>query len=311
VREDPHRKGLLYCGTETGMYCSMDNGQSWQGLQFNLPVTPIHDIAVHAREKDLVVATHGRSFWILDDLTPLHQLADSIRRAPLSLLTPRPTYLIGNGSYVSKTMSEGTNAPSGVQLTYWLRDSVRGELTLEIVDQKDSVIRRFSNLKTDTGDDRKPNTETFESVPERRSGSVLPTRTGMNRFTWDMNLKGVSKVNDAVYWFGGPGGISVPPGRYRAVLRSGNESAGTSFVIVKDPRLETTDGDFEQQYDLGSRIVEKAERVNTTINAIAELSRQVTAWEARARDAADSATAAKVKVLAASINDSLSRIEKA
>ncbi|MFM8438171.1 MAG: hypothetical protein ACKOAX_06825, partial [Candidatus Kapaibacterium sp.] len=112
-------------------------------------------------------------------------------------------------------------------------------------------------------------------------------------------------------WFGGPGGISVPPGRYRAVLQSGNESAGTSFVIVKDPRLETTDGDFEQQYDLGSRIVEKAERVNTTINAIAELSRQVTAWESRARDAADSATAAKVKVLAASINDSLSRIEKA
>lgn len=311
VREDPNRQGLLYCGTETGVYCSSDNGQSWQRLQFNLPVTPIHDIAIHAREKDLIVATHGRSFWILDDVTPLYRFTDSIRRSPMAILAPRHTYLIGSGSYTSRTMSEGTNAPGGVQLTYWLRDSVRGELTLEIVDQRDSVIRSFSNLKTESGDDRKANTETFEAPPARRSNSVLPTRVGMNRFAWDMNLHGVTKVNDAVYWFGGPGGISVPPGVYKAVLRNGTQTASTMFAILKDPRLETSDGDFEQQYDLGARIVEKAERVNTTINAIAELTRQISAWEVRAKDAADSTTAAKVKALASSISDSLSRIEKA
>jgi len=208
-------------------------------------------------------------------------------------------------------MSEGTNAPGGVQLTYWLRDSVRGELTLEIVDQRDSVARTFSNLKTESGDDRKANTETFEAPPARRSNSVLPARVGMNRFAWDMNLHGVTKVNDAVYWFGGPSGISVPPGVYKAVLRNGTQTASAMFTIVKDPRLETSDGDFEQQYDLGSRIVEKAERVNTSINAIADLTRQISAWEVRAKDAADSTTAAKVKALASSISDSLSRIEKA
>ena len=311
VREDPGRKGLLYCGTETGVYCSFDNGQIWQSLQYNLPVTPIHDIAVHSREKDLVVATHGRSFWILDDLTLLHQLADSILRAPMSILAPRHAYLINNGSYSSKAMSEGTNAPAGVQFTYWLRDSLRSELTLEIVDQRDSVVRTFSNKKNEAGDEMKSSSETYDAPLERRSSSALPASVGMNRFIWDMSLRGVTKVPDAVYWFGGPGGITVPPGTYRANLRHGSTTVSTAFVIVKDPRIDTRDGDFEQQFDLGTRIVQKAEVVNSTINTIAELTRQVSAWESRAKDAADSVTAAKVKSLAATINDSLSVIEKA
>ena len=311
VREDPNVRGLLYCGTETGVYCSFNDGKSWQSLQLNLPVTPIHDIAVQARDKDLVVATHGRSFWVLDDVTPIHQLSDSLIRMPVALLKPRPTYLIGSGSYTSKTMSEGTNTPSGVQFTYWLRDSVRGEVNLEILDQRDSVVRTFSNLKTETGEERTPNTESFEPVQQRVSSSVLPSRVGMNRFAWDMSLPGVSKVAEAVYWFGGPGGITVPPGTYKAVLRCGGQSSATSFTIVKDPRVEATDGDFELQYDLGSKIIDKAERVNTTINAIAELKTQVSTWETRAKNSADSATAGKVKALASAIADSLTRIEKA
>ena len=123
MREDPNRMGLLYAGTERGIYVSFDDGGGWQPLQLNLPMTPVHDIAIQAREKDLVVATHGRSFWILDDLTPLYQLSETLSKSDIILYQPRESYRMGGFSFDRPGLALGKNPPSGVVLYYYLKST--------------------------------------------------------------------------------------------------------------------------------------------------------------------------------------------
>ncbi len=310
IREDPSSKGLLYCGTERGVYCSLNDGQSWESLQYNLPICPIHDLVIHKREGDLIVATHGRAFWILDDLSALRQFRDSLKDQRVHLFKPRHTYLIGNGSYSYPGMNSGTNAPSGVLFKYFLADTTSAEVVLEILDERDSVIRKYSSQKDERGEEKKKSSDFFEEEKKQGGRGFLTQFKGMNAFRWNMVLASVTEVPEAVYWFGGTGGISVPPGRYRARLRSGAHSSIQDFVILKDPRLQTTDADFEAQYDLGKRIVAKAESLNLAINQITEVTKQVNAWSARASSVQDSVASKKLKDLAKRICDSLSAIEK-
>ncbi len=309
VREDPLRRGLLYCGTETGIYCSFDNGSHWQSLQYNLPRTPIHDLAVHSREHDLVAATHGRGFWILDDLSPLRQLNDSVLRSTMHLFAPRHTYNISGGSYSSPTMESGTNAPSGVQLNYMLRDTSSEELILEILDARDSVVRRFSSIKDEKGEPRKTQKDFYEESARRVSRSQLPARQGMNHFVWDMRRRSITEVPEAVYWGGGPGGVSVPPGTYRARLKQGKNVSEQVFSIVKDPRINTTQADFEEQYTLCLAIASTADSVNKAINSITEMNKHISSWIGAASSMKDTTIASRLKKAAKPIQDSLSSIE--
>lgn len=251
IRADPERAGLLYAGTETGVYVSWDDGDHWQPLQLNLPVTPIHDIQV--KDKDLVVATHGRSFWILDDLTVLHQLTEDVLSSPFHLFRPRTTVRFREGSsgpVAGRTQSppEATapNPPNGVWIHYVLGSAAEASdsVVITIREAEGAVIRRFSS------------TETKE--PE------VPTQPGLNRFVWDLRYPGPEELPGAVFRRYAPRGPLAPPGTYEVVLTIGGESRTERFQIVKDPRLEMTDREFREQHELLLRIRSEITRAHET-----------------------------------------------
>ena len=148
IREDPNRKGLLFVGTETGLYLSMDDGGNWEQFQLNLPVVPITDLAFHKRESELVIATQGRSFWVFDDLLILHQLTDTVRNSEAHLFTPKPAYRYagGGGGGGGRGPAGGQNPPNGVVVQYTLKNKPQGELTLEIMDPSGKLVKKFSSV---------------------------------------------------------------------------------------------------------------------------------------------------------------------
>jgi photosystem II stability/assembly factor-like uncharacterized protein len=224
VREDPDRPGLLYAGTEFGMYVSFDDGAHWHPFQLNLPVTPITDIVVH--REDLVLSTQGRAFWILDDLAPLHQLNDAITSTVVHLFAPRETiryhYRAGFGGDESDRGADDAAPqypPAGAMIDYWV-GRAGGPLSLEILDARGAVVRRFAS-------DTAP-----ESAAARGAGTArLPTRAGLNRFIWDMMYAGP---------VGGRGGRSAgpmaAPGRFTVRLVADGETVTQPLVLRADPR---------------------------------------------------------------------------
>src|SRR5881392_945697 len=184
VRADAERPGLLYAGTETGVYVSFDDGDHWQSLQLNLPVVSVRDLAVHGR--DLIAATHGRSFWVLDDLTPLRQLSDTALRAPVYLFAPAPAVRlrrsVSNDTPLPPEEPHGTNPPAGAVIDYLLRAATPGPVTVEVRDARGGVVRRFSS------DDRAtPPAEPPQIADEWLPRFEPPTRNvGLNRFVWDL-----------------------------------------------------------------------------------------------------------------------------
>src|SRR5262249_2731475 len=145
VRQDPQQKGLLYAGTETGVYVSFDDGGRWQSLQLNLPQSPIHDLVV--KNSDLVVATHGRSFWILDQIAPLRQMNAETTNEVMTLLKPEVTYRLHWPEFFERRQPVGENAPSGAVLYYYFKSAPKGPATLEILDAQNKVIRQFSSVE--------------------------------------------------------------------------------------------------------------------------------------------------------------------
>lgn len=141
IREDPERKGLLYAGTETGVFVSFNDGLNWHSLQLNLPVVPIRDMVV--KEDDLVLATHGRSFWILDDLTPLQQINPAMARSEFYLFEPRAAYRMRGGSSSGDNL--GQNPPSGSVIYYYIKEKSEAEATLEFLDMRGNLIKKFSS----------------------------------------------------------------------------------------------------------------------------------------------------------------------
>jgi photosystem II stability/assembly factor-like uncharacterized protein len=241
VRADPKRPGLLYAGTERGMYLSLDDGASWRPFQLNLPIVPITDLAV--KNDDLVVATQGRSFWVLDDLTPVHQLKPELVKQSAYLFAPRAAHrLPGGGGFGGGSRTEGQNPPSGVMLNFHLRDELPKEIaaTLEILESDGTLIRRFST-KDDAPADRPAG---------RRGGpaaSRLEAKKGMNRFVWDMRYPEAESFPGMVLWGGLPAPLAVP-GEYQARLRLGGDSHTVRFHIRPDPRSGATPEDYQQQF---------------------------------------------------------------
>lgn len=231
IREDPHREGLLYAGTEFGMFVSFDDGVHWQSFQLNLPATPVTDIKVY--RKDLVLSTMGRSFWILDNLTPLHQLSDQVAASEIHLYAPRDAYRM---RYRSPGRSPGDLGypPPGMAIDYTLSKKSKKEVTLEILDTKGKLIRAFSSEERDGGQQIPQLTDRSDFSLEHVGGPRLSKDAGMHRFVWDMRYAGPW---DSDGRRGGRGGPMIIPGTYQARLTAGKWSHAERFEVMIDPRI--------------------------------------------------------------------------
>ncbi|MBI1807820.1 MAG: glycosyl hydrolase [Ignavibacteria bacterium] len=271
VREDPNRKGILYAGTERGIYVSFDGGENWQPLQVNLPVTPIHDIAIQAREKDLIVATHGRSFWILDDLTPLYQINDKIAKSDVFLYQPRETYRIDGFSFDRPGLAVGKNPPNGVVVSYYMKKkpNEKDTLKLEFLDEQGTLIKSFLGKR-----EKKSGGEGGDQVQAGDEEPKAPADTGMNHFVWDMRYPDAMKVPGAIMWGGSTRGPIAVPGTYQVRLKIGAASWTQPFEIRKDPRLKTTSEEFKEQFDFLIKVRDKVSAAHEAINAIRDIRTQ-------------------------------------
>ena len=248
VRADPGRPGLLYAGTEKGIYISFDDGDHWQPLQLNLPTVPITDLAI--KNNDLVVATQGRSFWVLDDLTPLHSLKPATMAKTMHLFTPRPTHRISGGSTKNPPKTAGQNPPAGVVIFFYLKDKTsKKTLTLDILEDNGDLIQRFS-VKPKDGEEK------------------LTVKPGMNKFVWNMRYPGAEKFPGLVLWGGGLQGPKAMPGQYQARLSLGAESQTVPFPIFADPRTSARKADFRTQFDF---LIEVRDKLSETHKAIANI----------------------------------------
>jgi len=243
VREDTERKGLLYAGTETGLYVSFDDGKAWQPLQLNLPHVPVTDMKVHGR--DLVLSTQGRGFWVLDDISPLRQMSAGVDDMPVKLFTPELAYHITtSGSRNGGPTSP--NPPSGAVLYYSLDTVAEEGVTLEILDDKGTVLR---TLKSD------------KKKGEKGGGSdssyAVPMKQGLNRAVWDLKTDALEPI-DGLWSVGGGkdkkvDGYIVGPGVYSVRLKAGEVISEQSLSVAWDPRVEMNPSDVAEQMDLVKR----------------------------------------------------------
>jgi photosystem II stability/assembly factor-like uncharacterized protein len=259
VREDRDRKGLLYAGTEFGLFVSFDDGASWKSLQLNLPVTPITDMAV--KRGDLVVATQGRSFWILDDLSPLHQMSAEVADAEFHLFDPRPVVRWVDQSGGGGRGAVGQNPPFGAIIHYTLPAGLdeedADEVKLEILDTDGEVLRTLSS----TEPERRAPSPWRRFFPELAEPPLLDVRAGANRYVWNLTL----------------GGPTVPPGTYQARLTVGEWNDTTTFEVVQDPRLDIPQEAMDEQYQLAKAVWEELTRSHDAIMEIRDVRGQVKA----------------------------------
>jgi photosystem II stability/assembly factor-like uncharacterized protein len=303
VRADPEREGVLYVGTETGLYFSVDDGATWRRWQSNFPVTPVYDLTV--KGTDLVIATHGRSFWILDDLTQLHQALDDGAKGH-RLLQPRDTWRIlpdlfapyipteGKDYWVSlgkaatytaepdetgqprRTYYDaGESAPKGAVVTYVLDEVGEGtEVALEFYDSKGTLVRRFGTEPA--GRDKMSDDE-----KELNSGPWITTNTGVNRFVWDLRYDGATKVLGNK--LAGPADVGplVVPGEYEVRLVVGDKTLSQTFAVHNDPRVRVAQRDLTAQRDALLGIRDLISETHEAVIRIRSMKKQLEVWRDR------------------------------
>ncbi|HSR68839.1 MAG TPA: glycosyl hydrolase [Acidobacteriota bacterium] len=312
VREDPKRKGLLYAGTEFGMYVSFDDGGSWQEFQLNLPRTPITDLAVH--RDDLVVATQGRSFWILDDLTPLHELSDETASKDFHLYGPRTAYRTQLRGFRGGGASPEP-PPRGALIRYHLagvekdmqaaedgesEEQDQPEVRLEILDDQGNLIRTFT-AKPEEDEDSKPAGPDPED-PE----AVLEAEPGMNAFTWDLRYKPPHLVKGTVMSLSFTGGPTAPPGTYQARLTVDGQEQTRTFEVEKDPRWAVTDDELSEQFRLTLEIRDLLTSSHDALRTLRSLREQA---EALARRASEAGKDDEIKEAAKQLGEKLTAVE--
>jgi len=243
VREDPKRKGLLYAATETGVFVSFDDGGRWQSLKLNLPVVPVHDLVVHG--DDLDIATHGRSFWVLDDVATLRQLKPGDLNEPVHLFQPAAAYRTRGGGFFHPRGPLGANPPNGAIIDYSLKTAPKGDITMEILDAKGQVVRKYSSKKK-----KQPAEPESFGMPPTPS---LPKKAGLNRFVWDMRYPMPRPVPHAQYDGGPPVGILALPGKYEVKLTVDGTSYTAPVELRMDPRAKISVADLQQQFTVGEQ----------------------------------------------------------
>jgi photosystem II stability/assembly factor-like uncharacterized protein len=283
IREDPNRRGLLYAGTETGIYVSFNDGENWQSLQLNLPVVPITDIAIHKREKDLVIATQGRAFWIIDDLTLLHQWKDAIAQADAHLFKPEEAYrMAGGGFRIPPGAPIGENPPAGASIWYYLKEKPKGEVTIEILEASGKSVKKFSSKET-------PAAEGAAGGGRfRRGPSRVPDEKGLNRFAWDLRYADATTFPGMILWAGNTSGPQAVPGSYQVKLTVDGKTLTDTFEVRKDPRVSTTQEEFQKQFDLLTKIRGKFSETSEAIISIRDIRKQVQDYASRLKDQTNS-----------------------
>jgi photosystem II stability/assembly factor-like uncharacterized protein len=263
IREDPRRKGLLFAGTETGVWFSLDDGNHWNSLQLNLPHTSMRDLWVH--DYDLIVATHGRSFWILDDITPLEQISDAVNGSEAALFKPEPAYRVRRDTNTDTPLPPetpaGKNPPDGAIIDYYLSQAASGPVTLEILDTKGNLVRRYASNK-------KPAVSLAEltktlTIPLYwvQMPKTLPASAGMHRWVWDLHYP-APDTTDHEYPIAAvphdtprePLGPRALPGHYTVRVTVNGHSYTEPLVVRMDPRVKASPAALAQQFQLEMRL---------------------------------------------------------
>jgi hypothetical protein len=268
VREDPKRKGTLYLGTENALYVSFNDGGKWLPLQGNLPHAPVHWLVVQEHFNDLVVATYGRGFWIMDDITPLQQLSDEVLESDVHLFTPRPAYRFRNISApmtYSSDPSAGQNPPYGASINYYFKTAPKGNVKITILDDKGQEINTLNGSR----------------------------RAGLNRTMWSLRYKSSEQIKlktSPVYaphvkagkrgWrrlsgWGGPVSLVAAPGNYTVRLKVGDEEWTQNLEVLKDPNTEGTVEDIRAQVSLLLKIRDNSTRIAQMVNQIEDIRKQI------------------------------------
>lgn len=288
VREDPKQRGLLYAGTETGMYISFDDGANWSPFQLNLPIVPITDLAL--KDNNLIVATQGRSLWIIDDLTLIHQLDVSKKTATSILYKPKDAYRTKGGTQTEPSKTEGENHPNGVIAHFYLKD----------VTEKDSVRLTYTTMAGDT-------LANF-STGSKDKDKKLKVKKGGNAHVWNTRGKGADKLEGMIFWAAGFDGPKGVPGDYKVHLNVNGNTTSQQFKIIPDPRAEVSIADMQAQYDFLTDINKTVDRAHGSIKKIRGVNKQLDAFTKQYKD---NAKTAELVEKAKKIKEDFESIEKA
>jgi photosystem II stability/assembly factor-like uncharacterized protein len=278
VKEDPERKGLLFAGSERFVNVSFDDGENWQPLRLNMPCTSIRDLII--KDNDLVVATHGRSFWILDDITPLRQITTSLIEQKAILYKPeiaiRVRWDMWSDTPLPPDEPVGKNPPDGAVIDYYLKDKVNGEITLEITDSSGNVVRHYSSK------------DTMYTIPDVniplywvRPQQMLSGDTGSHRFLWDLHYKPLdippAYPISAIYGETAPAYSSpwVMPGNYNVWLTVNGNTIKQPLTVMMDPRGKTSKEDLQMQFDLSYKCYDDEEKTLKVIKSLNSLTEQI------------------------------------
>lgn len=261
VRADPERQGLLYAGTETGMYISFDDGANWQPFQLNLPIVPITDLTI--RNNNLIAATQGRSLWMIDDLTVLHQLSDAIAQKEVHLYKPMPTYRMDGGQN-KNVKNAGINHPSGVMVHFYLKekpiDSVA--VVLSFHEKDGTLIREFS-------------------TKAKEKSNQLEVKAGGNLFVWNMRYPEAKRFDGMILWWSSLSGPKAVPGEYLAKLKVGDKEETVTFEILQDPRSQVSLAAIQEQFDFVKSVGEKVTEAHDAIIDIRDIRKQMNTYTER------------------------------
>ena len=277
VREDPNHKGLLVAGTEFGLYISYDDGENWKPFQLNIPITPVTDVAFHKREQELVVATQGRAFYVLDDVPLLYQLKDSVQTEDAHLFKPKDAYRFGGGGRggggARGGPPVGENPPGGAAVYYFLKNRPQGEVTLEFLDSAGKLVKKLSSKVVEPTLGAAPDEEEnpFRGGPPAR----LTTQAGMNRFVWNLRYEDATSFPGLIMWAGSVTGPRVSPGTCQVRLTVDGKAQTQSFEVKKDPRLSTTPEEYARQVTLALQLRDKLSETNEGVIRIRELRKQL------------------------------------
>ena len=287
VREDPKKRGLLYAGTEQGVFVSFNDGANWRALKLNLPTTPVHDLVI--KNDDLVVATHGRAFWVLDDVSPLRQFTDEVAKKDTFLYTPSTAYRIqaGAGGEHHPSKIRGQNPPAGAVFYFFLKDAPKAEeeTKIEILDASGKVIRKYSSAEVETleeplgPDDKKPEKQ-------------IKAEAGLNRFVWDLRYEEARRVPGYYLWeysSGARGPVAVP-GQYQVRLTANGQTLTAPFDLKLDPRVNVSQADLEAQFNLLIATRDELSRVYDTVNQIQDVRAQLSGLKKRLPENASAKT---------------------
>ena len=286
LRADPEKKGILYAGTESGMYISFDDGNSWNSFQLNLPIVPITDLTI--KENSLIVATQGRSIWALDDLTVLHQIDQNTTNKEINLFKPKTSYRTrGRGG--KETLTEGTNLPNGVIVHFNVKNFSpdKDVLSIHFKEQDGTIIK------------------TYKSSDEI---DKLEIKTGGNTFVWNTLYEGAEILDSMIFWSASFSGAKAVPGKYKVVLEKNGESQEQEFEILPDPRSEVSISQMRLQFDFVNKVNATVDKAHKAIKNIRQIRKKLEEFDS---NFSENESVINLVEKAKQLNSSLTEIEKA